>query len=47
VVRTYELILHERTWAVLAATKGMERRRLFALLVEVKVFGNRPQGVGV
>lgn len=35
-VRTYEVILHERAWAVLAATKGMERRRLFALLAEVK-----------
>jgi len=31
-----EVILHERAWAALAATKGEERRRLPALLDDVK-----------
>ena len=36
-MRTYEVILHEKAWAALAATKGAERRRVLALLDGVKV----------
>lgn len=32
----YEVILHERAWAALAATKTMETRRLLALLEAMK-----------
>lgn len=32
----YEVILHERAWAALAATKGAERNRLLMLLDNVK-----------
>ena len=35
-MHAYEVILHERAWAALAATKGAERRRLLALLDAVK-----------
>lgn len=35
-MRAYEVILHERAWAALAATRGAETRRLFARLDEVK-----------
>ena len=35
-MRAYEVILHERAWAALAATKGGARRRLLALLDAVK-----------
>ncbi len=36
-MRPYEVILHERAWATLAATKGATRQRLLALLDGVKV----------
>ncbi len=32
----YEVILHERAWATLAATRGANRRRLLVLLDGVK-----------
>lgn len=32
----YEVILHERAWALLSETKGAERQRLLALLDSVK-----------
>lgn len=32
----HEVILHERAWAVLAATRGTETRRLLARLAELK-----------
>jgi hypothetical protein len=35
-VRPYEVILHERAWAALAATRGAEIRRLLGRLDEVK-----------
>jgi hypothetical protein len=35
-VRPYEVILHERAWETLAATKGATRQRLLALLDVVK-----------
>lgn len=35
-MRPYEVILHQRAWAALAATKGATRRRLLALLDVVK-----------
>jgi hypothetical protein len=35
-VRPYEVILHERAWAALAATRGAETGRLLARLDEVK-----------
>jgi hypothetical protein len=35
-VREYEVILHERAWSALAATKGVQTRRLLALLDELK-----------
>lgn len=35
-MRAYEVILHERAWVLLAATKAAERKRLLALLDEVK-----------
>ena len=35
-MRPYEVILHERAWAVLAATQGAARQRLLARLDEVK-----------
>jgi hypothetical protein len=35
-VRAYEVILHERAWETLAATKGATRRHLLALLEVVK-----------
>ena len=35
-MRAYEVILHERAWAALAATKGAERRRVIALLDQLK-----------
>ncbi len=33
----YEVILHEQAWTALAATKGIKRRRLLALLEAMKV----------
>lgn len=35
-MRAYEVILHERAWAALAATRGAEMRRLLARLDELK-----------
>jgi hypothetical protein len=35
-VRAYEVILHERAWVTLAATRGAENKRLLARLDEVK-----------
>ncbi len=35
-MQAYEVILHERAWAALAATKGAERKRLLVLLDDVK-----------
>ncbi len=35
-MRDYEVILHERAWSALAATKGAQTRRLLALLDELK-----------
>lgn len=32
----YEVILHERAWAVLSATQGADRRRLLAVFDDVK-----------
>jgi hypothetical protein len=35
-VRVYEVVMHERAWAVLAATQGQNRRRLLARLEALK-----------
>lgn len=35
-MRAYEVILHEHSWAALAATRGSETQRLLARLDEVK-----------
>jgi hypothetical protein len=35
-MRAYEVMLHERAWAALAATKAAGRARLLAALEEVK-----------
>lgn len=35
-MRAFELILHEHAWAELSSTKGAARRRLLAVLDELK-----------